>query len=218
MRILKHSEKESGKDNESSAENLVQNPSESEATSDNESQCDLKFFDDSSLDVFEDNYVISLDLFFILMVILPLVNILVITSHFLRRTFSPKIDPLLEEFAGELALINPIPPGIARAEFDPEGDISLVEKLLYDNSSPRPPEELNSKISDTMIESFSSSPIPVKDSDALMEIDISFWPRDVRLPPGNRYSQKDKNKAKTGQNQARDWKEHGKPKPKAYAS
>ncbi|GJT19714.1 reverse transcriptase domain-containing protein [Tanacetum coccineum] len=35
---------------------------------------------------------------------------------------------------------------------------------------------------------------------------------------GNGYSQKDKNKAKTGQNRARDWKEHGKPKPKAYAS
>ncbi|GJS84352.1 hypothetical protein Tco_0750893 [Tanacetum coccineum] len=34
----------------------------------------------------------------------------------------------------------------------------------------------------------------------------------------NGYSQKDKNKAKTGQNQARDWKERGKPKPKAYAS
>ncbi|GKE00454.1 hypothetical protein Tco_1388437 [Tanacetum coccineum] len=35
---------------------------------------------------------------------------------------------------------------------------------------------------------------------------------------GNGYSQKDKNEAKTGQNRARDWKEHGKPKPKAYAS
>ncbi|GJX25350.1 hypothetical protein Tco_0231646, partial [Tanacetum coccineum] len=35
---------------------------------------------------------------------------------------------------------------------------------------------------------------------------------------GNGYSQKDKNKAKTRQNQARDWKESGKPKPKAYAS
>ncbi|GKD71617.1 hypothetical protein Tco_1325707, partial [Tanacetum coccineum] len=34
----------------------------------------------------------------------------------------------------------------------------------------------------------------------------------------NRYSQKDKNEAKTGQNRARDWKERGKPKPKAYAS
>ncbi|GKF72684.1 hypothetical protein Tco_0208798, partial [Tanacetum coccineum] len=35
---------------------------------------------------------------------------------------------------------------------------------------------------------------------------------------GNGYSQKDKNKAKTGQNRARDWKEREKPKPKAYAS
>ncbi|GKC63697.1 hypothetical protein Tco_1096295, partial [Tanacetum coccineum] len=34
----------------------------------------------------------------------------------------------------------------------------------------------------------------------------------------NRYSQKDKNEAKTRQNRARDWKERGKPKPKAYAS
>ncbi|GJT65623.1 reverse transcriptase domain-containing protein [Tanacetum coccineum] len=35
---------------------------------------------------------------------------------------------------------------------------------------------------------------------------------------GNGYPQKDKNKAKTRQNRARDWKERGKPKPKAYAS
>ncbi|GJZ56421.1 hypothetical protein Tco_0611614 [Tanacetum coccineum] len=34
--------------------------------------------------------------------------------------FSPKIDPFLEEFAGELALINPIRPGIAGADSDPE--------------------------------------------------------------------------------------------------
>ncbi|GJV73166.1 hypothetical protein Tco_1493161 [Tanacetum coccineum] len=58
---------------------------------------------------------------------------------------SPKIDFLLEEFAGELALINPIPPGIAETNFDPKEDIRLIKKLLYDNSSPRPPEELNSK-------------------------------------------------------------------------
>ncbi|GJV42597.1 hypothetical protein Tco_1421037 [Tanacetum coccineum] len=38
------------------------------------------------------------------------------------------------------------------------------------------------------------------------------------LEEGNGYSQKDKNKAKTEQNRARDWKEHGKPKPKVYAS
>ncbi|GJR58097.1 hypothetical protein Tco_1500259 [Tanacetum coccineum] len=35
---------------------------------------------------------------------------------------------------------------------------------------------------------------------------------------GNGYSQKDKIKAKTRQNRARDWKERGKSMPKAYAS
>ncbi|GJU57581.1 hypothetical protein Tco_1235347 [Tanacetum coccineum] len=74
---------------------------------------------------------------------------------------SPKIDFLLEEFAGELALINPIPPEIAETNFDPKEDIRLIKKLLYDNSSPRPPEELNSKISEAIIESFSSSPIHI---------------------------------------------------------
>ncbi|GJU67387.1 hypothetical protein Tco_1253646 [Tanacetum coccineum] len=80
--------------------------------------------------------------------------------------FSPKIDPLLEEFAGELALINPIPPGINEVDFDPEGDSRLVEKLSYDNSSPRPLEELNSE---DIIEFFSTFPIPVEGSDFLLE-------------------------------------------------
>ncbi|GJT87554.1 hypothetical protein Tco_1069271 [Tanacetum coccineum] len=97
---------------------------------------------------------------------------------------SLKIDFFLEEFAGELALINPIPPGIAETNFNPKEDIRLIKKLLYDNSSPRPPEELNSEISNAMIESFSSSPIPVKDSDSLMEeIDI-FLDADDSIPPG----------------------------------
>ncbi|GJT43462.1 hypothetical protein Tco_0952177 [Tanacetum coccineum] len=79
---------------------------------------------------------------------------------------SPKIDFLLEEFAGELAPINPIPSGIAETNFDPKEDIRLIKKLLYDNSSPRPPKELNYENS---IKSFSQSPIPVEDSDSLME-------------------------------------------------
>ncbi|GJU03802.1 hypothetical protein Tco_1114140 [Tanacetum coccineum] len=96
---------------------------------------------------------------------------------------SPKIDFLLEEFASELALINLILSGIAKTNFDPKEDIRLIKKLLYDNSSPRPPEELNSKISDAIMESFSSSPIPVKDSDSLMEeIDI-FLVADDSKPP-----------------------------------
>ncbi|GJX38093.1 hypothetical protein Tco_0251396 [Tanacetum coccineum] len=80
---------------------------------------------------------------------------------------SPKFDSLLEEFSGELAHIDLIPPGINEADFDPKEEIHLVEKLLYDNSSPRPPEELNSKNSDPVIESFSPSPIHIEDRDIL---------------------------------------------------
>ncbi|GJW26485.1 hypothetical protein Tco_0040296 [Tanacetum coccineum] len=55
------------------------------------------------------------------------------------------------------------------------------ERLLYDNSSPRPPEEFNSE---NPTESFSPSPIPVEDSDSLMEeIDI-FLDGDKSIPPG----------------------------------
>ncbi|GKA94597.1 hypothetical protein Tco_0816635 [Tanacetum coccineum] len=98
--------------------------------------------------------------------------------------FSPKFDSLLEEFSGELAHIDLIPPGINKADFDPEEEIHLVEKLLNDNSSPRPPEEFNSENSDAIIESFSPSPIPVEDSDSLMkEIDLFLTPDDS-MPPG----------------------------------
>ncbi|GJX58032.1 hypothetical protein Tco_0289422 [Tanacetum coccineum] len=76
---------------------------------------------------------------------------------------SPKFDSLLEEFFGELAHINLIPPGIDETDFDPEEDICLTEKSLYDNSSPRPPKKLNSENSDAIIESLSPSPIPIED-------------------------------------------------------
>nr|GFA82947.1 hypothetical protein [Tanacetum cinerariifolium] len=53
--------------------------------------------------------------------------------------------------------------------------IHLIERLLYDNSSPRPPKEFVSENSDVEIESFSPSPIPVEDSDSrIEEIDLSF--------------------------------------------
>ncbi|GJY47958.1 hypothetical protein Tco_0437914 [Tanacetum coccineum] len=97
---------------------------------------------------------------------------------------SSKIDSLLEEFSGELAHIDLIPPGIDEADFDPEEDIRLIDKLLYDNSSPRPLEELNYEIPDAIIKSFSPSPIPIEDNDSLMEeIDIFLAPDDS-IPPG----------------------------------
>nr|GFA94317.1 hypothetical protein [Tanacetum cinerariifolium] len=97
---------------------------------------------------------------------------------------SPKFDSLLEEFSSELAHTDLIPLGINEANCDPEEDIHLVERLLYDNSSPRPSKKFNSGNSDAIIESFSPSPIPVEDSDSLMEeIDLFLTPDDS-MPPG----------------------------------
>ncbi|GJU51616.1 hypothetical protein Tco_1221171 [Tanacetum coccineum] len=68
---------------------------------------------------------------------------------------SPKkdeIDFLLEEFAGELALIALIPPrGMLEADFDPR-EISFYENWMYDNSFPRPLETLKDD-SETVIDS-----------------------------------------------------------------
>nr|GEZ06937.1 hypothetical protein [Tanacetum cinerariifolium] len=90
---------------------------------------------------------------------------------------SLKIDSLLAEFVGELIVLESIPPRVDEANCNPEEDIHLVERLLYDNSSPHPPEEFVSENSNADIESFSPSPILVEDSDSLMEeIDLSFNP------------------------------------------
>nr|GEV37568.1 reverse transcriptase domain-containing protein [Tanacetum cinerariifolium] len=48
---------------------------------------------------------------------------------------SPKFDSLLEEFSGELAHTDLIPPGMNEANCDPEEDIHLVKRLLYDLDS-----------------------------------------------------------------------------------
>nr|GEU98316.1 hypothetical protein [Tanacetum cinerariifolium] len=97
---------------------------------------------------------------------------------------SSKIDSLLDEFGGERILLKSIPPGINETDCDPEEQIRLIKKLLYDNSSRRPPEEFISENSNAAIESFSPSPIPVKDSDSLRdEIDLSLT-LDDSMPPG----------------------------------
>nr|GFB21000.1 hypothetical protein [Tanacetum cinerariifolium] len=92
---------------------------------------------------------------------------------------SSKINSLLVKFVGELTLPKSIPLGINKTDCYPEEDIHLVERLLYDNSSPRPQEEIVSDNSNADIESFSPSPIPNEDSDSRMEeIDLSFNPDD----------------------------------------
>ncbi|GJY54434.1 hypothetical protein Tco_0446098 [Tanacetum coccineum] len=125
----------------SSVEDLVHTPSESDGIS--ESKCDLLVCGDSSPKKDEVlNDIISI----------PSRNG---NDHFNAESSlieyvlnrdnvisSPKIDFLLEEFAGELALIAPIPLRIVEANFDSKGDIRFIENLMYDNSFPRPPETL----------------------------------------------------------------------------
>nr|GFD49247.1 hypothetical protein [Tanacetum cinerariifolium] len=91
--------------------------------------------------------------------------------------FSSKFD-----FSGDLAHIKP---EIPKFDFDFEEEIRLIENLLYDNSFPRPPEECNAKIADTIIESIPLLPIPVLDGNSQQEeIDIVTETDDV-FPPSD---------------------------------
>ncbi|GKE02444.1 hypothetical protein Tco_1390427 [Tanacetum coccineum] len=87
----------------SSVENLVPIPSEFEGISDD--TCDVPNCDNNRVNV-ESDFVESL------------------INRDTSIVYSSKIDPILEEFAGELAHIAPIPPGIVEADFDPNDDTS----------------------------------------------------------------------------------------------
>nr|GEZ54334.1 hypothetical protein [Tanacetum cinerariifolium] len=74
-----------------------------------------------------------------------------------------------------------IPPRFVNREH--EEYISLMERLLYDNSSPRPPEDFHVNLN-TIIELLPTFHIPVEDSDPFMkEIDL-FLASDGSIPPG----------------------------------
>nr|GFC60302.1 hypothetical protein [Tanacetum cinerariifolium] len=104
-------------------------------------------------------------------------------NHDSSVIISSNIDSLFDEFTGELTLLKSIPPGIDETDCHPEKEIRFAKRLLYDNSSPRPPEEIVSDNSNADIESFSPSPIPNEDSDSHMEeIDLLFTPDDP-MPP-----------------------------------
>ncbi|GJW97092.1 hypothetical protein Tco_0178900 [Tanacetum coccineum] len=109
---------------------------------------------------------------------------------------SPKIDFLPEEFAGELDLIDPILPGIDEDDFEEEeGEIDidilqiedeiLHEKLLNVNLLIDKIEALNLTPSIPFVLEYPSpSPIPVVDSDFLIEeVDTFLVPEDS-IPPG----------------------------------
>ncbi|GJW39314.1 putative reverse transcriptase domain-containing protein [Tanacetum coccineum] len=147
----------------SSIENLVPTPSESEDVFDGE--CDLPPYDDSSKnhDLTFSNPLFNIDEDF--------------TSS--DESFSEEDVPN-ENFK---IFSNPL--------FDLDEEITSTkvdqiddERLLYDNSSLCPLEDSNSDVSDAITETFSPSPIPVEDSDSLMEeIDLFLTPDDL-IPPG----------------------------------
>nr|GEW44686.1 hypothetical protein [Tanacetum cinerariifolium] len=112
-------------------------------------------------------------------------------THDSSLPISSKIDSLLDEFVGELTLLKSIPSGIDETYCDFEEDIRLIEKLLYDNSSPRPPEEFVSANSDAESESFSPSLILIKYSDSLMEEIDLFCTSDYPMPSGIVYDDYD---------------------------
>nr|GEX15227.1 hypothetical protein [Tanacetum cinerariifolium] len=207
-------EKESDEFIKSSVKNLVANPSESGDLSNIGRECDVPVCDDFTtfsnlLFDADDNFSSSDDKAFsdedITKEIYSnpifdeeIISIKIDPHHFNDESdliesllnqdssiiSSSKIDSLLDEFAGELIFLKSIPQGIDEADCDHEEEICLIKKLLYDNSSPRPPKEFNSKNSDAVIESFSPSPIPVNDSNSLMEeIDLSLTPDDS-MPSG----------------------------------
>nr|GEX59713.1 hypothetical protein [Tanacetum cinerariifolium] len=182
--------KESDEFIKSSVENLVSNPRESEDISNNGHECDVPVCDDfmtfynllfdadenlsSSDDKSFSDGDVPKEIYLNLIFDEEIISIKIDPHHFNAESdliesllnqdssiiSSSKIDSLLDEFAGELIFLESIPSGIDEFDCDPEEEIRLIEKLLYDNSSPRPPEEPNSKNSDAIIESFSPSPIP----------------------------------------------------------
>nr|GEX73490.1 hypothetical protein [Tanacetum cinerariifolium] len=91
---------------------------------------------------------------------------------------SSKIDSILDEFADELITI---PPRIVNIEH--EEYISLMERLLYDNSSPCPPKDFHAN-PNTIIESLPTFPIQVEDSDPFIEEIDLFLASDGSVPPG----------------------------------
>nr|GEW10430.1 hypothetical protein [Tanacetum cinerariifolium] len=157
----------------SCVENLVPNPNESEG----ENGCDMPAcFTTFSNMLFDAEYKFDSS-----------VDQSLSDEDFPKEIFS---NPLFEE--------DIIPMKIDQHHFNAESDLiesmlnhdfsiipsslkidSLLDELLYDNSSPRPPEEFVYENSDAEIESFSPSPIPNEDSDSFMEeIDLSFNPDD----------------------------------------
>ncbi|GJX38939.1 reverse transcriptase domain-containing protein [Tanacetum coccineum] len=90
-------------------------------------------------------------------------------------------DFILEEI--EACLTNDsIPPGIDDADFDPEGDILLLEKLLNDDpSSPLPPKELHFEEL-KKIKSFIDDPLELKLKDSPSHLEYVLKKEPINYP------------------------------------
>ncbi|GJY05627.1 hypothetical protein Tco_0371567 [Tanacetum coccineum] len=183
----------------SSVENLVLTPSESEDLSkdfsDIKSKCDVPVCDDfttvsNPLFDADNDFSSSDDKSFSDEDVSKEIFKIFSNPLFDEEIIYTKIDP--HHFNAESNLIESLlnrdtliisSPKINEVDFDPEEEICLVDKLWYENSSPRSPEEFNSENSDAIIKSFSPSPIPVEDNDSLMEEIDLFLTRDDSIPP-----------------------------------
>nr|GEV44993.1 hypothetical protein [Tanacetum cinerariifolium] len=174
---------ESDKVTESNAENLVPVLSKCKVTSEDEIECDMPANDDCSLvfttfsnPLFKNDNLDSSDDESLPDEDLP--NLIFVESLFNRDTFIDSSSKFY--FSGELAHVNP---EILKSDFDFEEEIRFIENLLYDNSSPRPPEELNAEIADEVVESIPLLPILVQNGNYQQEdIDVVTSTDDV-LPP-----------------------------------
>ncbi|GKC00542.1 hypothetical protein Tco_0986678 [Tanacetum coccineum] len=152
----------------SSVEDLVPIPSETEDTSKSDSDCDLPSYDDfSSIDVPRGNSVTFSNPLFDLNkdftssddeslsdedvpednVKIYLNPLFKFDNEYISSDVNPLFDEVLEDIENKDSYepaFDSIPPGIDGADFDSEGDILLLEKLLNDDISfPLPPKELH---------------------------------------------------------------------------
>nr|GEX20098.1 hypothetical protein [Tanacetum cinerariifolium] len=164
----------------SSAKNLVPIPSEYEVTSDDESEYDVPIKDESSqaFTTFSNPFFDDNDDF------TSSDDESVFEEDVLIENFKVYSNPLFDD--GEINSDN-----IDPHYFNSESNLikSLLNRDTLIDSSPKFDfllkefSELNVEITDTIVESLSPSPIPVEDSDSLMdEIDL-FLATDDLLPP-----------------------------------
>ncbi|GJS96132.1 hypothetical protein Tco_0803100 [Tanacetum coccineum] len=185
------SEMESDEFIKSSVENLVQNPRESE----DECECDVPNCDDSQTTNFStfsnplfDDSTSSYD---------ESSHEEVIHEMSFKTYSNPLFDLDEEIISSDFNPINneDLDSTPKKDRFDTESYllesllnqheeyISLIERLLYDNSSPGPLEDFHAN-PNTIIESLPTFPIHVEDSDSLMEEIDLFLDPDDSIPPG----------------------------------